>query len=261
MEEQVILKKPERGVGKLDRIKCLNALHLKIIACALMLCDHIWLSLMEGHEWMTCVGRLAFPIFAFQIAEGFCRTHDFKKYFLRMLIFALISEIPFNLMNGGAPIYLMHQNVMFTFCLALLCMYVLKKAKEKGTWVFLLSSLGVLAVSFVVGAFSMVDYGGYGIWMVLLFYFTRDILFGWLIQLVGMIYINGFMIGGESFPIQLFSRTFYFPEQTFAVLALLILWLYNGKPGPKNKKIQYACYAFYPVHMLILALIALALRQ
>lgn len=126
--------------NKRTGIKCLNALHLKILACALMLCDHIWLALLNGEnwEWMTCVGRLAFPIFAFQIAEGFHYTKNFKKYLVRMFIFALISEIPFNLMNSGSVIYLEHQNVMFTFCLSLICMYLLEKAKKKNVLVFIL---------------------------------------------------------------------------------------------------------------------------
>lgn len=245
--------------NKRTGIKCLKALHLKILACALMLCDHIWLALLNGEnwEWMTCVGRLAFPIFAFQIAEGFHYTKNFKKYLVRMFIFALISEIPFNLMNSGSVIYLEHQNVMFTFCLSLICMYLLEKAKKKNMLVFILSAVCILAVSFLLGTFTFVDYGGYGIWMVLLFYFTRDIRFGKLLQLAGMIIINGIMIGGLSFPIEILEKTFYFPEQAFAVCSLVIIWLYNGKQGSKNKVIQYSCYAFYPVHMLILGIIAL----
>lgn len=245
--------------NKRSTVKCLNAVHLKIIACALMLCDHLWLVLFEGDswEWMTCVGRLAFPIFAFQIAEGFHYTRSFKKYITRMFIFALVSEIPFNLMNSGSLIYLEHQNVMFSFCLALICMYLLKKAREKKTPVYILSAVGILIAGFLVGTFTFVDYGGYGILMVLLFYLTRDVRFGKLFQLVGMIYINAYMIGGLSFPIEVFGKSFYFPEQAFAVLALIIIWLYNGKQGTKNKIIQYSCYAFYPVHMLILAGIAL----
>ena len=59
---------------------------LHILAMACMLCDHMWASLFPYMEWMTCVGRIAFPIFAFMIVEGYFHTKDIKKYLLRLLI-------------------------------------------------------------------------------------------------------------------------------------------------------------------------------
>lgn len=235
---------------------CLTALHLKIIACACMLCDHMWSTVIPGNNWLTCVGRIAFPIFAFQVVEGFFHTSDFKKYLGRMLIFALISEIPFNLMVEGSPINPFHQNVMFTFCLSLLCMMLLEKAKKKGRAVFILSTIGVFIVSFILGFVTFVDYFGYGIWMVLLFYLTHEKRFGWIFQLAGMLYINCFMIGGLVYNIPVFGLTLEFPEQGFAMFALIPIWLYSGKSGIRSKAVKYACYIFYPAHMLILFLVS-----
>lgn len=81
---------------------------------------------------MTNLGRLAFPIFAFQIAEGYARTHNFKRYLGRMFLFALISELPFNLMTGGGLLFPFHQNVMFTFCLALLMLRLADLGRARG---------------------------------------------------------------------------------------------------------------------------------
>lgn len=240
------------------KIQCLNAVHLKVLACIFMLLDHSWLTFFStehGFDWMTCLGRIAFPIFAFQLVEGFVHTHDLKKYLGRMLLFAVIAEIPFNFMCGGKMSYLRHQNVMFTFFLALICMFALEKAKKHGNKVFVPTTILVLIVGYIVGELSAVDYGGYGIWMVLLFYIARNTRHEKIIQLAGVFYLNSFLIYSRALPVTLAGITFSIPEQAFAVLGLIFIWLYNGKPGSKNKAIQYGCYAFYPIHMIVLDLI------
>ena len=83
----------------------LTAAVLHIIAMTLMLMDHLWATLLPAREWLTCAGRVAFPIFAFMAVEGYFHTRSFKKYILRMLLFAVLSEIPFDLMYGGTWFY------------------------------------------------------------------------------------------------------------------------------------------------------------
>ena len=141
---------------KTHRVKCLNSFTLKLLAMALMLCDHLWATVVPGNQWLTEVGRLAFPIFAFQVAEGFARTHDRKKYLLRMFLFALVSEIPFNLLTYSSVVFPFHQNVMFTFCLAILLMMAMERAKPKGTAVYLLVSALCVAAGYLLGTVTMV---------------------------------------------------------------------------------------------------------
>lgn len=243
----------------LKRFQCLNAFQLKCLAMFFMLCDHTWGTVAVQFPALTAIGRLAFPIFAFQIAEGFCLTHDRKRYLKRMFLFALLSEIPFNLMVSGGPIDPMDQNVLFTFCLALLAMMPLEWAKKKGKAPFLGMLIVVLPVSYLVGFITMVDYYGYGILMVLVFYLFREARFGWIWELVCLFYINWEMIGGLVYEVPVFGHTWILPEQGIAVLSLLLIWLYNGRQGPHSKKIQYACYAFYPVHITLLFLLSLLL--
>lgn len=242
---------------RLTKLKCLNAAHLKLIAMVCMLLDHMWATVIPGNFWMTCVGRIAFPIFAFQVAEGYAHTRNFKRYLLRMLLFALISELPFNLMAGGWWIEPFHQNVMFTFCLALLLLRVIDKAMAKHWLLGWTAVIVGAAVGYVVGTLTCVDYGGCGILMVLAFWLFRKVPFGWLAQLAAMLYINFEMIGGMYLELSLFGRTVMFPDQGFAVLAMIPIWLYSGEKGTKSKAFQYAVYAFYPIHMLALGLIAM----
>ena len=105
----------------------------------------------------------------------------------------------------------------------------------------------------------MVDYYGSGVVSVLIFYLCRQLPYGWIGEAAGLAFLNCKLLGGMTIPLTLGSWTLEFPEQGLALLALIPIWLYNGKQGAHNKAIQYACYAFYPAHMLILALLRMYL--
>ena len=227
----------------------ISALTLKLLAMALMLLDHLWATVWSV-PWFTVVGRMAFPIFAFQIAEGFFRTSDRRQYLRRLLVFALISEIPFNLVLGDSLFYPLHQNVMFTFLIALLLMQWMEQ--ERGnTLRFVGKSVASVLLACVLGLVTFVDYFHYGVLITLLFYWTHGMRFGWPVQLLGMVYISDAM-AGLVYPVTLFGQTVEIGQQMVAVLALVLIWLYNGQKGYSSKAVQMACYWFYPVHLLVL---------
>lgn len=238
----------------------ISSFGLHILAMAFMLMDHMWATVIPDNMWLTCVGRLAFPIFAFMIVEGFYHTRSVKKYMLRLLVFALVSEVPFNLMVGGGLLYPFHQNVMWTLLLGLITVYFIGKLTDGCLCAMrILGAIMIVIVSFLLGSIFMLDYYGYGVLTVVTFYLFRGSR--WYLrlgQLVGLWIINAEMIGGLEIPVSLFGMSFDFPQQGFAVLSLIFIWLYNGSQGPHGKAVQYSFYAFYPLHMLILALIALA---
>ena len=113
----------------MEKKRGIDSFTLHILAMLFMLCDHLWATLFPAQEWMTCVGRLAFPIFAFMIAEGCYYTSNVKKYMLRLFLFAIISEIPFNLIMGSSVFYPFHQNVLWTFLLGVLSIQIIEKAR------------------------------------------------------------------------------------------------------------------------------------
>lgn len=241
------------GSGKMD----LSAAALHILAMAFMLMDHLWATLLPAQEWLTCVGRIAFPIFAFMAVEGYFHTHNLKKYLLRMLIFAVISEVPFDLMYGGTWFYPVHQNVIWTLMMGLVGIHLMETVrKKKSTFVYILVSAIVVILGGLLGTLSMVDYYGIGVLTVFIFYFFRERKWWCLLgQLLALYWVNVELLGGLMYPIRLFGMEFELCQQGLALLALLPIWLYRGRQGYHSKPFQYFCYAFYPIHMLVIVLV------
>ena len=227
----------------------LNSTALRLLAMILMLIDHVGAVLFPEAVWMRIVGRLAFPIFAFQTAQGYRHTRDFKGYCLRLVLFGLVSEIPFHLMISGHPLYPFHQNVMFTLLLGLLVLWQLDGLQADQTVGKRLARLEKLALLMLVGVFLFADYGLLGVMTVVVFHLFREKKPAQLIALAAI-----HVFGYDSADLSLFGGAVQFPIQSFAVLALIPIWLYNGEKGPGGKGFQYAAYAFYPAHMLLLAL-------
>lgn len=232
------------------RFRGINALELKLMAMAFMLCDHVWATIIHGNDWLTCVGRLAFPIFAFQIAEGYAHTRDPKAYRRRLFLWALISEIPFNMMVGGI-IYPFHQNVLFTFWLSLIVIGRIDRARERGGVLGWLFAAGWLLAGYVLGFVTFVDYYGYGVFLTVMFHLFRK---NKTAQFAMMALVNVVWMKGLVYPVEIFGAVRNIPQQAFAMLALIPIWLYNGQQGPYNKTIRRLCYAFYPAHILCLML-------
>lgn len=222
----------------------MNSFTLKLIACITMLIDHIFAIFVPYSSSVYMlgrgIGRIAFPIYCFLLVEGFYHTSSRKKYLLRMFLFALLSEIPFDLAFYGFPRtarLLDGQNVMLTLFIGLLLMNVyeyLKMSYLNQPLVF--NTAGVIAIvaASALATFLATDYSYMGILFILVFY-----LF-WQKKL--------WIAVGLAVVIVLFSNQI----ELAALVALLPIFTYNGKEG---RKVKYVFYAFYPVHLLILGLI------
>ena len=230
---------------------------LHIMAMAFMLCDHLWGTIVPGNDWLTCIGRLAFPIFAFLLVEGYFHTSDLKSYARRLFLFALLSELPFNLAMGSSLFYPIHQNVLWTFLMALGFLHWNEKAKRSGRlWKRI--TVGILSVvlGYLAGLLTMADFYQAGILTVLVFYFFRGTAWWQRAgQLLCLWYLNVEMLSGFAYELQLFGETFFLTRQGLALLALVPIWLYRGRQGHHSKGFRYFCYAFYPAHLLILGLL------
>ncbi len=233
----------------------ISSFTLHITAMIFMTCDHLWgTDILGGYPILTCIGRLTFPIYAFMIAEGYHYTNNFKKYIQRLLIFALISEIPYDLMTESAVFYPLGQNVLWTFILSLLCMKAVDKVRENKKPVvgYILGGL-VIFVFYILAQFTFVDYYGDGLLMAIVFYLFRGRKwYNYLLQAAGIIIINVYMMKGLVYPVEIFNYSFDIPQQAFAVFSLIPIFLYKGKQGIHNKFTKYLFYAYYPAHIMVL---------
>ena len=235
--------------------KIINNNTLKIIAMILMLLDHLWGTIIPGNQWMTLIGRMAFPIFAFLIVEGFFHTSDLKKYMKRLFIFGLISEIPFNLIYTGSIIFPFHQNVMFTLLLGLLIINEIDKLKNTKEIKKKIIPILKIFLFLLISIIGFVDYGVTGVLTIVVFYLFRGFKLAWIGQLISLILLYIVFFEGQSVILNIFNHEYFLPLQSIGVLSLIFIWLYNGEKGKNNKIIKYLFYSFYPVHMLVIYLI------
>ena len=218
---------------------------LKYVACGTMLLDHIGASCIEsgyadsavpsalaGPDLaLRLIGRLAFPIFCFLLVEGFLHTHDARKYCGRLVLFGLVSELPFDLAFYRTPFYWEHQNVYWTLALGVLAMAGLKHfAGENGQPTY--KGMLCFAGCALLAELARTDYGAIGVALIAALYLTRNSRRQQCILGAAMM---------------LFEFT--------APLAFVLLWHYNGTRGRCSKIMQWGFYLFYPAHLALLALI------
>lgn len=220
---------------------------LKWIAAAAMTADHIGLVLCgalpaAAYTALRSVGRLAMPVFCFFVAEGARRTGSLRGYALRLLIFALAAEVPFDLISSGRPFDAAGQNVMFTLLAGLVAAAAVERMRRRPA-AAVLCAAGLSAAAQLLRT----DYGMFGVWLVLLFaLWPRDSLPRGAVLAV-LFFCMGALAGTwENGLLQL-----------CALFALPLLRLYDGSRG---RGWRYGLYAYYPLHMLLLYLLETALR-
>lgn len=243
--------------------KSLTGFHLKMIAVISMLIDHTAATVVERmmqypdgfwanmnlywlYETMRCIGRLAFPIYCFLLVEGYRHTHNVKKYALRLGVFALISEVPFDLAFQHAIVDFSYNNVFFTLLFGLVGLagmdwiedFTLKKNAKNARLYSALMSIGWIALLCALSMLCRVDYYIVGILVILILhkYYERPVLgFGWAVVILAL--CCGW-------------------NELWALSMILPIAMYNGERG---KQVRYFFYGFYPGHLAVLDLVCVLL--
>ena len=208
----------------------MTGFQLKLLAMLAMTADHIGAVFFPEIPLLRWIGRLAMPVLCFFIGEGLRHTRSPRRYLLRLTGFALLSELPFDLAFYGG-IEWGHQNVSFTLALGLLALWAIQSRGMEG---WLLALTAALAAE-LLGC----DYGMYGVLLILLldrFHRARSE------QLAAAALLNLAFFGLQT--------------QTLSLIALPLLWLYNGKRGRDDRRLFYL---YYPAHLCVLGILRFVL--
>lgn len=217
---------------------------LQWIALLAMVTDHVGYAFFPGLRVLRSVGRLSFPIFAFLLSQGFTHTSNRRNYALRLFLFGLVSEVPYQFLLYGGFVHPPWKNILFALLLSFFAMWCL----EQGGVFLLGSAAAVLAAEW--GGFS---YGAYGVLLTLCFFECgrvfpkekdrrKEKVF-WSLSLAVLTLLYCLLHGGWF--------------QIWAALAAVPLLLYNGERGKRLPR--YFLYAFYPAHLAVLVLLRQAL--
>lgn len=208
----------------------MTGFQLKLLAMLAMTADHIGAVFFPEIPLLRWIGRLAMPVLCFFIGEGLRHIRSPRRYLLRLTGFALLSELPFDLAFYGG-IEWGHQNVYFTLALGLLALWAIQSRGMEG---WLLALTAALAAE-LLGC----DYGMYGVLLILLldrFHRARSE------QLAAAALLNLAFFGLQT--------------QTLSLIALPLLWLYNGKRGRDDRRLFYL---YYPAHLCVLGILRFVL--
>lgn len=235
----------------------LSGNQLKILAIIFMFIDHASFGLLHTYlsvyymnlqpqtytrlnsfyEACRGIGRLAFPIFCFFLVEGFLKTHNIKKYTLRLLIFAIVSEIPFDLGLYRKVIYTNHQNVMFTLLAGLIMLIIIKYVLE--------SIIGLSDITKWICVFcTVVGFAD------LTFIMKTDYSFK------GILIIAALYLLRRTGALRLLAGAAITAWSKYAPISFLLMYFYDPEVKPRFK---YFFYLFYPAHLLLIFLIGLLL--
>jgi hypothetical protein len=222
-----------------NKYTAMNAFSIKLFAIILMVIDHIGLFFFPQYFVFRVVGRLSFPLFAWLIANGAYHTHNIKAYIIRIVVFALVAQIPFLMANRLIDPTFTMLNVLFTLGLGLGAIFVIKKTKNKLMWVLATAAMAGLA------HYCNTDYGFFGVLSVAAFYLTfKSFPLTFLTQSCIYLFPFFFLTGYKT----------HFIEP-FALFSLSFIFWYNKQEGPKAK---YLFYVFYPLQYVVFYFLLLA---
>ncbi len=220
----------------------MTATALKWIALLTMIIDHVGLTFFPSMMIFRIIGRLSFPIFAFLLVQGFSHTRNKTNYLIRLLLFTVISEIPYDLFTSHTMFNWFNQSIMWELSIGFLALIFLERTRKNSAYFLLVIAMIFLSV------FTYASYGAFGITMIVLFYMLRKYRGADILGFLGVLYLfYGFMNWGFSIEGYHYNVLSINSIQMYAGFAAVPLVFYSGKKGGSSYK--WLFYFIYPVHL------------
>ncbi|MCF0149898.1 MAG: hypothetical protein HUJ80_00635 [Firmicutes bacterium] len=238
--------------------KGLNSLYLRctgvVLTVVYLFCHY--LKPQPGLTDLLCWP--AVMLFCFLLAEGVLHTQDKWIYYIRLLLFALLAEIPFNLLNFGTRINTDLQNFLFTLLLCYCLLYGVDfiRLRTDNLAATLLAELIALTVGIDLSQLLHLQFGPFAVLCSILCYISVRVTYSNWMRIAGLLAICFNLPGVETVSIALSSLRLTVPETAAAFPALLLIAFYNGKRGTNDLRVRYASYLFYPVVTAFVALLS-----
>ena len=241
----------------------LDGLALRIAGCLAMAWGAAQQILPQSSvDWATYMLWFSYTIFAFLLAEGVRRSTDKGLYFRRLLVFAVISEFPYDLLFNDSLWDTSSQNVMFTLLAGFIVLCAAEAVKKRfDNMILTLLTLVILGAGFtyVTWRFNC-EMGLYGILLIVFFYISLNVTYTRLMELIFFVVFLLYVAADNYFNILVNDLYYSFPDKSFALLAVILTWLYNGKRGPNSIAVKTAFYLFHPVMLLVIWAVGRSLR-
>ena len=224
---------------------------LKIIALASMIIDHLAVVFPDIFPfWFRGIGRLAWPIFAFLLADGFRHTKSPEKFVMRLLAFALISEIPYDIAMGNSISFISDTNIFYTLFLGGMAICLYERMKDRYNWQ-MAAVIGAIFPTAVFAELLTADYSGIGVLFIFAVYAIKHQRLR--IAAVGAFTLSQFIPLVPAHFLGIDIRLEYWLMIPFALASVPLIAMYNGKRGVQAK---WWFYLAYPAHLVVLVIIA-----
>ena len=238
-----------------------TSLTIRIVACAALVMDCLYISGL-GKAWMEGMRWIAYPVFAYLLAEGVEKSSSLRLYARRLILFTALGEVPYDLLRFGSTPNWKSQSSMLTLLIGFFCLVIIELLRKKADNLVVTGAASVLLAygGTRLAGYLHSDFAAYGVYIIVILYIARHVTYEKILEfsILALLLVN--ITNASFFTIMISGLQYAIPIQCFSIIALILIWMYNGERGPNGRWLRTLFYVWYPLAMLIVAFIKISFR-